>query len=95
MCPTHVELDSTMYYYTTVWKQNESVVSTWASCAHKVQVVQPSSATAERVFSLLKSSFSKRQGHSLQCYSTTCADFVFAHHTSVLFMWNNTVRMEE
>ena len=62
------------------WKENESVLPTWATCARKVLVVQPSSAAAERVFSLLKSSFSERQGQSLQDYLETSLMLQYNKH---------------
>ena len=40
----------------------------WAAAARKVVIVQPSSAAAERVFSMLKSSFRDQQDNSLQHY---------------------------
>ena len=62
------------------WKENESVLPTRAAWARKVLVVQPSSAVAERVFSLLKSSFSERQGQSLQDYLETSLMLQYNKH---------------
>ena len=50
------------------WHQNERDLPCWAAAARKVFLVQPSSAASERVFSLLKSSFSSQQQNSLQDY---------------------------
>jgi hypothetical protein len=50
------------------WKENEDSLPNWASAARKVLVVQPSSAAAERVFSLLSSSFGSQQDSSLKDY---------------------------
>ena len=50
------------------WHQNECDLPCWAAAARKVFLVQPSSAASERVFSLLKSSFSSQQQNSLQDY---------------------------
>ena len=50
------------------WHQNEHDLPCWAAAARKVFLVQPSSAASERVFSLLKSSFSSQQQNSLQDY---------------------------
>ena len=50
------------------WKLNASELPYWSSAARKVLVLQPSSAAAERVFSLLKASFSDQQDSSLQDY---------------------------
>ena len=53
------------------WKLNADELPNWSSAAHKVLVLQPSSAASERVFSLLKSSFSEQQESSLQDYIET------------------------
>ena len=50
------------------WKINTSVLPHWSQAAKKVFLVQPSSAAAERVFSLLKSSFNEQQDNSLKDY---------------------------
>lgn len=50
------------------WKDCENTLPTWATAARKVLVAQPSSAAAERVFSLLNSSFVSQQGSSLKDY---------------------------
>ena len=43
------------------WERNCGDLPNWSSAALKVLLVQPSSAAAERVFSLLSDSFSDRQ----------------------------------
>ncbi len=48
------------------WKKCETTLPNWAAAARKVLVAQPSSATAERVFSLLNSSFGNQQDSSLK-----------------------------
>lgn len=50
------------------WKQYSTLLPGWASAAKKVLLIQPSSAAAERVFSLLKSTFGEQQDNSLQDY---------------------------
>ena len=50
------------------WKINTSVLPHWSQVAKKVFLVQPSSAAAERVFTLLKSSFNEQQDNSLKDY---------------------------
>ena len=50
------------------WKNAEADIPTWASSAQKVLLVQPSSASAERAFSLLKNSFNEQQQSSLEDY---------------------------
>ena len=53
------------------WKLNTSSLPNWSLAARKVLLVQPSSAAAERVFSLLKASFGDQQDSSLQDYVET------------------------
>ena len=50
------------------WKQNCTDLPKWSTAAQKVFLVQPSSAASERVFSLLKASFSDQQELTLQDY---------------------------
>ena len=51
------------------WKNNSSVLPNWSTIAKKVMLIQPSSAAAERVLSLLKASFGEQQEACLQdCY---------------------------
>ena len=50
------------------WKNAQIDLPTWSSAAMKVLLVQPSSASAERVFSLLNSSFNEQQLNSLEDY---------------------------
>ena len=61
------------------WKLNADELPNWSSAARKVLVLQPSSAASERVFSLLKSSFSEQQENSLQDYI----------ETSLMLQYNN------
>ena len=49
-------------------ESNEAKLPNWASTFRKLVLVQPSSAAAERVFSLLSNSFSKFQASSLEDY---------------------------
>ena len=49
----------------TFWKNHVRSLPHWSTAASKVAVVQPSSAAAERVFSILKRSFSDTQYGSL------------------------------
>ena len=57
-------------YVTTVdwWRRHQADLPHWSSAAQLVSLVQPSSAAAERIFSLLQNSFNHRQDHSLQDY---------------------------
>uniref|UniRef100_A0A1X7TYF9 HAT C-terminal dimerisation domain-containing protein n=1 Tax=Amphimedon queenslandica TaxID=400682 RepID=A0A1X7TYF9_AMPQE len=50
------------------WKQNQDDLPVWSREAKKVFLLQPSSASVERVFSLLKSSFGDKQETALQDY---------------------------
>ena len=50
------------------WKRNAVALPNWSEAAKKILLLQPSSAAAERVFSLLNSSFSEQQDNSLQAY---------------------------
>ena len=53
------------------WKKNEKVLPNWSSTCKSVLLLQPSSAAAERVFSILTNSFTDRQEHSLKDYIET------------------------
>jgi len=53
------------------WKLNSSELPNWSCAARKVLVLQPYSVASERVFSLLKASFSSQQESSLQDYTET------------------------
>ena len=55
------------------WKQYTHDLPAWSAAAKKVLVVQPSSAAAERVFSILNSTFKEQQENSLQDYIETSA----------------------
>ena len=57
------ELDAILF-----WKQYANNIPTWKEAAAKVILLQPSSAAAERVFSLLKNSFGDQQLKSLEDY---------------------------
>ena len=50
------------------WKAHSKDLPLWSSAAKKTLLVQPSSAAAERVFSLLQSSFGSIQDASLSDY---------------------------
>lgn len=61
------------------WKNHSDDHPTWSTIFRKILLVQPSSAAAERVFSILQSSFSKLQESSLE-------DYV---ESSVMLQYNN------
>lgn len=50
------------------WKRNESKVPHWQNACKRALLVQPSSAAAERLFSLLSKPFSDQPQRSLQDY---------------------------
>ena len=53
------------------WKRHEQDLPHWCTAFELVLLVQPSSAATERVFSLLKNSFSQSQSSSLEDYIET------------------------
>ena len=50
------------------WKYHSADIPMWARSFRKIARIHPSSAAAERVFSLLQSSFGKQQEQSLEDY---------------------------
>ena len=54
------------------WRQQSDNLTHWSSAVMKVLLVQPSSAAAERVFSILNSSFNDSQEHALVDYLQAC-----------------------
>ena len=60
------------------WQLNSGSLPKWSAKLQKVLLIQPSSAAAERVFSLLKASFSEQQQICLNDYI----------ETSVMFQYN-------
>ena len=50
------------------WKNHSSTSPSWANAAQKVLLLLPSSALAERLFSLLKNTFGDRKLCSLEDY---------------------------
>lgn len=61
------------------WKNTEADLGTWASAAQRVLLAQPSSATAERAFSLLANSFNDQQMNSLEDYVEASIMLQFNH----------------
>ena len=53
------------------WKKHECDLPHWSQACKNVLLVQPSSAAAERAFSILSSSFTERQTSSLEDYIET------------------------
>lgn len=50
------------------WKGHEKELPAWAAATKMVMVVQPTSGAAERVFSILNSTFNDQQSNALQDY---------------------------
>ncbi len=50
------------------WRKHENELPLWSKACKTVLVVQPSSAAAERVFSLLSNSFTETQTSSVEDY---------------------------
>ena len=50
------------------WKRHEDNLPNWAKACKSLLLIQPSSAAAERVFSILSNSFTEKQTHSLRDY---------------------------
>ena len=61
------------------WKNHESELPNWSTACKAALLIQPSSAAAERVFSLLSNSFTERQARSIENYI----------ETSVMVQYNN------
>ena len=62
------------------WKRHSTTLPSWSTAAATALLVQPSSAAAERVFSLLKSSFGDQQEAALQDYIETSLMLQFNGH---------------
>ena len=50
------------------WKAHATSLPCWASAVRQVLLIQPTSASSKRAFSMLKNSFGDRQDHSLVDY---------------------------
>ena len=61
------------------WQHNSRALPHWSAAAKKALLVQPSSAAAERAFSLLANSCNDRQQNALE-------DYV---ETSIIIQYNN------
>ncbi len=53
------------------WKNHEIDLPKWSNACRSVLLLQPSSAAAERVFSILTNSFSDNQANALEDYIET------------------------
>ena len=51
------------------WKLNATALPYWSNATKKILTIQPSSAAAERTFSLLNSGFGDLQGNALKDYT--------------------------
>ena len=61
------------------WKNHFSTLPSWANAAQKDLLLLPSSASAERVFSLLKNTFEDRQLSSLEDYIEVGLEWIVAY----------------
>ncbi len=57
------------------WKNHSFELPHWSSACRAILLLQPSSAAAECVFSLLTDSFNERQTHSLEDYNIIIETF--------------------
>ena len=62
------------------WKTHEEKLPTWSEACKLVLLLQPSSAAAERVFSILSSTFSSSQESSLEDYVQVSVMLQYNHH---------------
>lgn len=62
------------------WKSNSHALPRWSAAAAKMLLLQPSSAAAERAFSLLKASFGEQQDNALQDYIEASLMMQFNKH---------------
>ena len=65
------------------WAAHSDTLPHWAGVVKKLLVIQPSSASAERVFSLLKNAFNDQQDNALEDYL----------EASVMIRYNNAKRL--
>ena len=61
------------------WKNHAIELPNWAAVFRLVLLVQPSSAAAERVFSILQCCFNEKQRSSLEDYIELSAMLQFNH----------------
>lgn len=62
------------------WQSMEHELPAWVSAMKKIVLVQPSSASAERAFSLLSNSFNDKQLNALEDYVETSIILQFNHN---------------
>jgi squalene cyclase len=58
------------------WSDHEMALPSWSTSVKKILLVQPSSASAERVFSFLHNAFNRQQDAALE--ETACRDLSHA-----------------
>ena len=58
--------DETEYAKVQWWARHEATLPNWASVVKKILLVQPSSASAERVFNIMKNVFRDQQNNALE-----------------------------
>ena len=65
------------------WRKHKTELPHWSKACKMVLLVEPSSAAAERVFSLLSNSFTEQQMSLLE-------DYIMLQYTNFIFdVWNN------
>ena len=67
------------------WSSNSETLPHWSAVFKKVLLVQPSSAAAERVFSVMESLFNKQQDSALE---ENCGGLGY-----VEFQWKSTKKV--
>jgi hypothetical protein len=59
------------------WIQKQDVLLDWFDCMQVVSLFQPSSAAAERVFSILRTKFNEHQESTLEDYKSTSVKMAY------------------
>ena len=62
------------------WQTNSGDLPNWSAAAKKMLLIQPSSASAERAFLLLNSTFGDQQDNSLQDYIESALMLQYNNH---------------
>ena len=68
------------------WRRHENDLPTWSCVCRSILTVQPSSASAERVFSILQRSFSDSQQSSLEDYIECSLMMQYNKHSHVIVL---------
>jgi len=68
------------------WKSHQLELPKWAEACSLVLLIQPSSAAAEHVFSILSNTFSSQQEPSLEDYIELSVMLQYNYHSKVLYV---------